>query len=108
MSGASTAGPPTSRAPLRILGAASLLAGLALLYTSKSKSAIGALVLAAPLFAAVYLVASSTWARRAAAVLGALALAVGAYAALDPGGPPGRVAPTIDALMAIRSLSLSL
>lgn len=31
MSGASTAGPPTSRAPLRILGAASLLAGLALL-----------------------------------------------------------------------------
>ena len=32
----------------------------------------------------------------------------GGFAALDPGGPPGRVAPTIDALMAIRSLSLSL
>lgn len=28
----------------------------------------------------------------------------GGFAALDPGGPPGRVAPTIDALMAIRSL----
>ena len=75
--------------PLGWLSAVALLAGLALLYTSKSKSAIGALVLAAPLFAAVYLVASSTWARRAAAVLGALALAVGAYAALDPGGLSG-------------------
>ena len=27
----------------------------------------------------------------------------GGFAALDPGGPPGRVAPTIDALMAIRA-----
>ncbi len=28
----------------------------------------------------------------------------GGFAALDPGGPPGRVAPTIDGLMAIRAL----
>jgi hypothetical protein len=28
----------------------------------------------------------------------------GGFAALDPGGPPGRVAPTVDALMAIRAL----
>jgi hypothetical protein len=32
----------------------------------------------------------------------------GGFAALDPGGPPGRVAPTIDALMAIRSLCQAL
>jgi len=32
----------------------------------------------------------------------------GGFAALDPGGPPGRVAPSIDALMAIRSLCQAL
>lgn len=32
----------------------------------------------------------------------------GGFAALDPGGPPGRVAPTIDALMAVRSLCQAL
>ena len=32
----------------------------------------------------------------------------GGFAALDPGGPPGRVAPTIDALMAIRALCKAL
>ncbi len=32
----------------------------------------------------------------------------GGFAALDPGGPPGRVAPTIDALMAIRALCTEL
>jgi len=32
----------------------------------------------------------------------------GGFAALDPGGPPGRCAPTVDALMAIRSLCKAL
>jgi hypothetical protein len=32
----------------------------------------------------------------------------GGFAALDPGGPPGRVAPSIDALIAIRSLCKAL
>jgi nucleotide-binding universal stress UspA family protein len=32
----------------------------------------------------------------------------GGMAALDPGGPPGRVAPTVDALMAIRALCAEL
>jgi hypothetical protein len=32
----------------------------------------------------------------------------GGFSALDPGGPPGRVAPTIDASMAIRSLCQAL
>jgi hypothetical protein len=32
----------------------------------------------------------------------------GGFAALDPGGPPGRVAPTLDALFAIRSLCRAL
>ena len=32
----------------------------------------------------------------------------GGFAALDPGGPPGRVAPTIDALMATRALCAGL